>query len=124
MPLAREKRGIPGLPQPLGDGDLLQRELLGIRGGNQLALSVAGKEFCHPRARGISASHEARPRWRTDGACCVTLGEPHAALRQRVNVRRLVERLGIIRADVHVAEIIGQDQYDVGLRTLESGGGR
>ena len=38
---------------------------------------------------------------------------------QTINVRRLIERLRIECTDVHLTEIVGKDEDDIGLRLSE-----
>jgi 4-amino-4-deoxy-L-arabinose transferase-like glycosyltransferase len=46
----------------------------------------------------------------------VAVGEPHPLARQSVHVRRLVERFRIVGTDVHDAEVVHEEEDDVGLR--------
>ena len=63
---------------------------------------------------GVLAGHEAAARRRADGAAGVGLGEAHALGRQAVEVGRL-DALLAVAAEVAVAEVVGQDEDDVGL---------
>ena len=56
-----------------------------------------------------------RARRTADGAGGVTLRQPHALLRERVEVRRLDDRMAVAR-EVAVAEVVGEEEDEVGLR--------
>ena len=66
-----------------------------------------------PDSRRILAGHDARPRGRADRARGVPRGEPHSLRRQAIDIWRLVEGLRVVAADVHVAQVVGQDEDDV-----------
>ena len=50
---------------------------------------------------------------RADAARRVALRKSHSAFREAVNVWRLVERFGVVRADVHETHVVGEYEYDV-----------
>ena len=64
---------------------------------------------------GIAAGHQLRPRRRADRHAIERL-QPHAIVRQTVDVRSFDVAAAI--AEIGVAEIVGQDNDDVGFRFL------
>ena len=117
MPFAREEGRIAGRAQALGDGDFLERDVVLVGSGGELALRVIapGDIIGHTRPGRILAGHQAGARRGADRAARMTFREPHAPGGQAVDVRRLVKRSGIIGADVHEAQIVGEKEDDVGL---------
>ena len=118
VPLAGKERRVARFAKPLGDGHLLQREMILKRRRLQPACAVASNKVGDPRARRVLSRHDAGPRRRADRTGGIALCESHAARRQTVNIRSLIERLWVIRPDVHIAEIVGQDQDDVRPRSV------
>ncbi len=116
MPLAGEERGIAACPQSLRDGDLLERDvvLVGRRGELALCILGSGDIVSHPGAGGILAGHEAGTRRRADRTTRVTLREAHAPGGQTVDVWGLIKGAGIVGADVHEAQIVGEKEDDIG----------
>ena len=105
-PLADEPGGIAGLIHEVGDGE-------GVGGHGRLAF---GLDFLVAADRGVAvvlARHERASRRRADRRAGVGLGEPHALGREPVDVRRLDELLPET-AEVAVAEVIREDEDDVG----------
>ena len=68
-------------------------------------------------AGGVLPGHDARTRGRAERAGGIRVGQPHAPRRQAVEVRRFVVGAAIT-AQVAGAEIIGEDQHDVGRLSL------
>ncbi len=68
---------------------------------------------------GVQARHEHAPGGGADGASGVVVGEAHAFGGHAVQVGRLDEALAV-GAEVAVAQIVGQDEDDVG-RVLRRG---
>ena len=126
VPLAGEERRVAAVAQRFGEGGFGEREVIGVGSGEELAGPHAGDEIRDTEARRIFSGHDATAGGRADAAGGVTLREPHAAFGERVDVRCLVERVRVIRADVHVAEVVGEDEDDVraGGRGGVGGGGR
>ena len=114
MPFAREEIRIATGAQTFCNGEFLQREMIFKRCWQHLTSAFATDEIRDSDAWWILAGHDAGARWRTYGTRRVTLRESHPALRYAVNVRSLVKRLRIVRADVHVAQVIGENEDNVG----------
>ena len=62
---------------------------------------------------GVVAGHQATARRGADGAAGVALREAHALRGQAVEVRRL-DLLLAVAAEVAIAQVVGQDENDVG----------
>ena len=114
MPFASEEIGVARVAHCFGDGDFLQRQVIGIRCAEQFAVAMPAEKIRDVDPRRILAGHDARARRRTNAARRVSRGEAHPAFRQPVEHRRLVE-LAAITAEIHPAEIIGQNKDDVRL---------
>ena len=67
------------------------------------------------RSPGVTAGEEPIPRRRADRGIGMRIDVAHAFTREPVDVRRRDAALGIERADVAIAEIVGIDDDDVGL---------
>ena len=67
-----------------------------------------------PRAPGVAAGEQAVARRRAQGRGRMRVGEPQSLARQAIEVRCGNAAGGIERADVAVAQIVSQDQDDVG----------
>ena len=124
MPLAREERRVAAvIAQRLGDRDLRERQVQRVRRGLQFFRAHSRNEIRDAEPRRILARHDAAARRRAHAARRVALREAHPAPGERVDVGRLVKCFRIERADVHVAEIVGEDEHDVGLGRACVGGG-
>ena len=116
VPLAGEERRVAAVAQRFGEGGFGEREVGGVGSGEEFPRAHAGDEIRDTEARRIFSGHDAAAGRRADAAGGVALGKTHAAFGERVDVRCLVERVRVIRADVHVAEVVGEDEDDVGIR--------
>ena len=74
---------------------------------------VDAADGVHAGARPVLAAHQRRARRLAVRAAGVAAGEPHPLRRQAVDVRRLVI-LAAVTGDVGVAEVVGEDEDDVG----------
>ena len=124
VPLAGEEGRVTAVAQRFGEGGLGEREVVGVGGGEEFAGAHAGDEIGDAEARRIFSGHDAAAGGRADAAGGVALGETQAAFREGINVRRFIERVRVVRADVHVAEVVGEDEDDVGARRRGGVGGR
>ncbi len=110
VPFADEPRLVAGRLQ-----DVPYRQLLGVE-------PVALPEFpvgralveLESEALRITPGEQPGTRRRTDGRCSIGGGEAHALLGKPVDVGGLVAG-GLVGANVCVAQVIGQDQDDIGL---------
>ena len=105
-PICRTARCVARSLQHVGHG-----HLVGPQAHFGLAIAADGG------VAGVLAGHEAAARRRADGAAGVGLGEAHALGGQAVQVRR-EDVLLAVAAEVAVAEVVGQDEDDVGARRL------
>ena len=107
---------VPGLvaavPQGRGDGPFFQRQMEQV-GGRKDAPLLHARDVVGQRdaSRGL-AGHDACSRRRAHRARGVGVGEPHAASRQPIEVRGLVEAAAVA-AQVHPAHVVDQDEDDV-----------
>ncbi len=101
-PLAHSPGAVARLLQHLRDGEVVrsQPDVVGE------VVPDAVVAVVHPR-------HEAAARGGTDGRARVGLGEPQALGGQPIEVRRL-DLLLPVGAEITVAEVVGQDEDDVG----------
>ena len=67
-------------------------------------------------APGVAAGQDAVARGRADGRGTMGVGEDHAFARQAVEVRRADFGFRVEAAQVAVAEVVGEDEDDVGPR--------
>ena len=122
-PLAKRAGRIAGGFQRRGDGRLGRRNRNLTRDRNtKLPIFVV---VADEGVAGMFAGHQHAPRRRTDGAAGVMLRELHAFRRQLVERRRMDDFLPI-RPDVAVAQIVGENENNVGFargfRRVETGG--
>jgi hypothetical protein len=105
-PFAEHGGGVAGLLEHFGDGEVagLQEFFVSLVAADA---GVAGVEACHQRAAGRGA----------DGAAGVDLGEAGTFGGHAVDVWRL-DFLLAVAAEVAVAEIVGEDEDDVGRAAL------
>ena len=113
MPFPCEESGIVYGLKSLSQGHLLERKLVSVWCRLELPGPCPTDEVRDARARRYLAGQDACPGWRADRACRVARREPHSLRRQAINVRRLVEGLGIVAAKVHEAQVISENQHDV-----------
>ena len=69
-----------------------------------------------PRAPRVAASQKPIARWSADAIRSVGVCEAHPLCGEAVEVRSRYFGLGVIRSDVPVAKIVGQDYDDIGVR--------
>src|ERR1051325_10441607 len=105
MPLAAQRRGIACRLQRIGNRFLLSRQAEMFRAGRDGVFESADALLVSPR-------HKAAACGRADGSVRVKIGEPHALLREPVNVRRLDVRRAIA-THVTVAQVISEDEQNV-----------
>jgi hypothetical protein len=127
VPLAELGRGVAGLLQRLRERDGLRRERRDVVDRAQRAgapvKAVDAADGVDAGAGAVLAAEQRRARRLAVGAAGVAVREPHSLAGQAVDVRRLVV-LAAVGGDVGVAEVVGEDQDDVGLagRSVRSGG--
>ena len=106
-PFAEGAAGVALCFQALGDGDIGGKE--GV-----LSLGLHRGIVAHGGVAGMFAGHEDTARGRADGVAGVGTGEFHARGGERVDAGRL-DLLLSVAAELAVAEIIREDEDDVGL---------
>ena len=109
MPLAEERRGVAGVLQ-----QLRQR----VAGSRQSLFRGRGDAAEGRLDRGallVPTGHEPGTRRAADRAVGIEVGELHPVLCQAVDVRRL-DVLRPVAADVGLADVVGDDEHDVGPR--------
>ena len=121
MPLAREERAVAGFLKTLGDRAFAVRKCALVRCGQQRPASVAAEPVGRPRPRRMASGHE-----RTTGRAAyrrrrISLREPNAASSEPLEIRRLVERVGVVGGDVRPSQVVREDHDDVG-RSVGRGG--
>ena len=123
MPLADDPARVPARLQVGGEQDLGDRRAEALR---LAALDAVGVELV-AEALLIAAGHERGARRAADRGGDVPTGEPDAARRQRVEVRRGAAGVAVsVGADVADAEVVGENDDDVrgpigGFRGARSG---
>ncbi len=117
VPLPGEEGRVAGLPQGLGQGQLLrgQAVLVGrrqVRGVAPPPVGLGGAEVVGGRgARGIPAGHDAAPGGAAHRAGRVGVGEAQAALGQGVAAGGLVEGAPVA-GEVGPAQVVDQDEEE------------
>ena len=106
VPLAEHRRFVADLPQHRRKCEPIVRDQAGSARAGEDAAVVESER--HP------PGEQAVPCRRADRRGAVGVGEPHPLLGQPVDMRRRDLRLRVVAADVPVAEIVGEDQQDVG----------
>ena len=114
MPFARKKRRIAAVAQRFGDGHLFKRQMEGVGCRFQLA-DHARDEIRDSIAWRILARHDARACRRANAARGITLGERSAAVCAGRRYSGFDKTSSDCRTEHHVAEVIGEDEDDVGL---------
>ena len=110
MPFADQTGGITRAAEVVGDGVLVERQ-------PQLRFIADMRIEFMAEARLVTSREKAGARGTAIRRGDVTAGATHAAGRERVDVgRRHV--LAAVNADVAIAEIVGDDDEDVGFRGL------
>ena len=104
-------------------GDLFERQLGDVVDGPQRAAlpveAVDSADRVDAGARTVLAAHQCGARRLAITAAGVAACESHSVLGEAVDVRRFVE-LAAEAGDVGVAEIIGQNEDDVGFSRIRS----
>jgi hypothetical protein len=128
VPLAGEERGVAGGLQRFCERGRIERQPVGV--GRRQELGVALPCL---RVRGADvvgdagalrplAGEDAGARGRANGARGVGIGEFRTVAREAIEIRCLVKRAAIDR-EIALAEIVGEEENDVGLRRSGEGGG-
>ena len=126
VPLADAGRTVSGRLERLGERELLEGQVLADRRTTQLLGRPVGpprQPVREVQPRGVLAGHDGGSRRGADRAGRVAVGEPHAPARQGIDVGGLVIRAAVT-AEVGPAEVVQDDQHDVGPRGLVCDGGR
>ena len=106
VPFAEKARGVAPRTEDRGNGRPVP---LDERGG-----IAADDPSLEPGPPAIAARENSVARGRADGRGRMGVGEPDAPARQPVAVRRRNLAVGIIGLEIPVAEVVGQDENDVG----------
>ena len=133
VPLAREEGPVAGGQEELRVGLLLVHETVHVGRGDQRQLHEAPVALPLParrredrpglrraevvgrvEPRRVAPGHQARARRAAHRARRVAAREARALGAEPVEVRRVVEGRGVLEAHVHEAEIVGDDDQDVG----------
>jgi hypothetical protein len=117
VPLADQRGEVARVVEVFGERDLGKGQV--ADGGGRRHFPAARRVFGrfvpdgHTEARGMLAGHDGGAGRRAHRRGRVRLGEPHAVAGQAVEVRRLVQ-VGPVTAQVRPAQIVRQDQNNVG----------
>ena len=129
VPFAGEERGIAGGFQGFGERGRVEGEAVGVVGGEERGVAfprggLRGADVVGDAgALGPLAGEDAGARGGADGAGGVGIGEARALAGEAVEVRSLVERAAVA-AEVLAAEVVGEEEDDVGRALRGCGGGR
>ena len=107
VPFASKERGVPVVPQCLGDGDLFERDVVDVVRWDE-GFVVVGTIAYAFRLRSseivgriepcrIAPGHDADARGTADRACSVRLCETHARIREARDVGRVIKRVRFVR---------------------------
>ena len=110
--------GVTGFFQVLRERDFFQRQFLAELGAIELLaghILPAWQPIGEMEPGRPLAGHDAGPRRRADRAGSIGLREPHSVGSEAVDVRRFVIRAAVA-AQVRPAEVVHQDENDVGAR--------
>ncbi|MCX6933041.1 MAG: hypothetical protein NTZ29_10210 [Verrucomicrobia bacterium] len=115
MPFAKVTGAVAGRTEALGQGLDLKRELAGHDriGESRIRPAMAGDVLRNAEARLVLTALKIRARRRADGAG-VELGEAEAIAREAIEVGRFVKSVPVT-AEVGPAQIVGEDDDEVGL---------
>ena len=115
MPFSEETRGVAGLFQRFGDGNLFERKLVEVCRSYKSAVFwvVSGDPIGDVQPGRILARHDAGPCGGADGAGCVGVGEAHAFGGQFVNVWCFVESASVA-AKVGPAQVVDEEKDEIG----------
>ena len=116
VPLADHPGAVAGSLQELRDGDVVVQQVSGV-GGTTLRRGLGGDEITDARFVRMQAGDERGAR-RTATRGRVDLLETRAGPGETVEVRG--RDLAAVAAEVRVAEVVGQDDEDVGTTRLGS----
>ncbi len=106
MPFSNTCRGIPVVAKHLRQGQTAFLDQVGAAHAREDALHT-GAEL-HPPGKNTVAGRGADRRW------AVGIGEPHAVSGKLVAVGCRDPGFGVVAGHVSVAEIVGQDEQDIG----------
>ena len=109
-PLADHGGGVARGAEALGDG-----EVAGLEGDTAAVVAAADEVVAHSGVAGVVAGQERIPRGCADSGAGVVVGEDEALAREAVDIGCGVARLAV-EAHLAVAEVIGQDEDQVGTR--------
>ena len=117
VPFAEHAGGVAGFLQRVGDRDLIERQCGDVIDGPQRAAlpveAIDAADGVDAGARAVLAAHQRGARRLAVRAAGVAARESHALGGQAVDVRRFVV-LAAEAGDVGVAQVVGQDEDDVG----------
>jgi len=83
--------------------------------------SGTGEDTLHAVSKRHPAGEQAVARRGADGGGAVRVGEANALPGQAIDVRGGRLGFGVVTADIAVAEVVGEDEYDVGLGLMMIG---
>ena len=112
MPLADGRGCIPRFAQPRGDRDLLERQVVEVRRGEELALAATLEVVRQADSGGVPPRQDAGARGRAYGARSIGVREEHAFAGQRVYGRSLVEPAAVAPR-IPLAKVVHQDEDDI-----------
>ena len=117
MPLAGEESLVTVRLQLLGNGHLLECEVVSILRMQQLIVGVIALAWDPVRdvhSHWMPPSHDACAGGAANWTRCVALREPYAAGRQPIDVRRFM-KFASVGADIRPAHVVHEEEQKVGL---------
>ena len=115
MPFAGKERLVTVRLQLLGNGHLLECEVVSILWMQQLIVGVIALAWDPVRdvhSHRMPPSHDACAGGAANWTRCVALRKPHAAGRQPIDVRRFM-KFASVGADIRPAHVVHGEQHDV-----------
>src|SRR5262245_30647559 len=106
MPLANVGCAVAGAAEERGDSDFAGAKVHGRAVGDPVADADAGR---------CAAGHERGARWRTVGVAGIAAGEAESFSREAVEIWGL-DVAAAVAGEVAVAEVVVEDEDDVGAR--------
>src|ERR1051326_8201381 len=116
MPFAKDRRAVTIRFQNRRQCRLIVRQMLDAFDVLELLerkIFSARQPVRQMQPRRVFSSQDAGPRWRANRARGIGPIEPNSALRERVNVRCVVNGAAVV-SHVHPTEIIDEEEDDVG----------
>ena len=114
MPLPQKRGTVTCLAQGFRDGNLFQSHSVIEYGAPESSFPFTTKPVGGGNPGRILACHYAVAGGAANGIDCVAVAKPHATAGQPIDVRGLVEGLGIVRTNIHIPEIVYQKEDKIG----------